>query len=229
MFHLSSLRDSRALLNNAVSSGKSLPFKLQHAIVSRIEYLAHTILWRAINYWASYLPRIPWSMQRSRLFSRQTSSSASSSSPLTLADRPPSPWSADASSLPSVRRHARAVDRDRDASKINRSADPIWKARSNVPYERRQIARHDSEERLVYAAHRSPCRTKKESIGGIRDEARSARDVLQKNVTTIREIKEYCKKRAGESKAHMENVQKYIYSIILLYNFTLFKPSNQRM
>jgi len=55
--------------------------------------------------------------------------------PLTLADRPPSPWSADASSLPSVRRRARAADRDRDAPKINRPADPIWKARSNELYE----------------------------------------------------------------------------------------------
>lgn len=87
---------------------------------------------------ASYLPRISSSSERDRLFSKRISSFSSSSSPLTLADHPPSPWLADASSLPSVRRRARAADRDRDASKINRFADPIWKVEEQrVLYEPR--------------------------------------------------------------------------------------------
>lgn len=109
----------------------------------------------------SYLPRILSSRERGRLFSKQTSFSSSFSSPLTLADRPPSPWLVDASSLPSVRRRARAADRDCDASKINRFADPIWKTESNELCERRQIARLDSER--FSNVRRFPCRTKKKA------------------------------------------------------------------
>lgn len=116
-------------------------------------YDTRLIIWAP----SSYLPRIPSSKARGRLFSRRTSSSSSFSSPLTLADRPPSPWSVDASSLPSVRRRARAADRDRDASKINRFADPIWKTESNGLHERRQIARLDSE-----GFSNAPRRTKEE-------------------------------------------------------------------
>lgn len=164
-----------------------------------------SIIWyydtRLIIWAPSYLPRIPSSKERGRLFSRRTSSSSSFSSPLTLADRPPSPWSVDASSLPSVRRRARAADRDRDASKINRFADPIWKTESNGLYERRQIARLGSEgfSNAIPVPHKGG--SPSEPMSERRDERLAPRcisEVLQRSVKIRVNIKAQIRETASD-------------------------------
>jgi len=130
---------------------------VQHLSMSITRYYDTRLIIEASS---SYLPHIPSSRERGRLFSRRTSFSSFFSSPLTLADRPPSPWSVDASSLPSVRRRARAADRDHDASEMNRFADPIWKTESNGVV--RTKTNRGSTPRDSRAAQR------RKSIGGIR-------------------------------------------------------------